>query len=69
VRRVPQLAMVRPSSEPGLPSGTAFFLLLVLVAVSAVEFLLVFAALDLGFAFALAPPLVFSVGAPSLVMR
>jgi hypothetical protein len=61
--------MTSPTSEPGVPSGTDFFLLLVLVAVSPVESLLVFVALGLGLAFALASPLVISLVSPSLTMR
>ena len=52
-----------------MPSGTAFFLLLVLVAVSPVELFSVFAALVLGLAFALASPLALSADSPSLMMR
>jgi hypothetical protein len=52
-----------------VPSGTDFFLLLVLVAVSPVELFSVFAALVLGLAFALAPPLALSAGSASLTLR
>jgi hypothetical protein len=61
--------MISPTSEPGVPSGTDFFLLFVLVVVSPVEAFSVFAALVLGLAFALASPLALSAGSPSLAMR
>lgn len=69
VRRGPVSAMISPTSEPGVPSGTDFFLLLVLVAVSPVELFSVFAALVLDLAFALAPPLAVSAGSASLTLR
>jgi hypothetical protein len=59
------VAMFKPTSEPGSPSGTDFFLL-TLVAVSPVESFSAFVDLALGLAFAVTSPSALPLVAPSL---